>query len=262
MNLICEFCNSEFSRKSNLINHQKTAKFCLGIQGKENKNFTCIYCDKNLTTNSALTLHKQTCKNKSENNPKELMSENKKLKDSIDEMVKDTEQKLILKNSEIENYKENIKKLENKIEKLENVIIGIAESKNEIIDESIDKQIEMLSNKYGKKQRRQQIQEPNVIYILTTELLKKQRRYIFGKSKNLTSRLSTYNKTDEHEVIYYQGCKIEGNMDVIEKMVLNKLDKYREVENRDRFILPEDKEINFFIDVIKKNIEFILENEN
>jgi len=163
---------------------------------------------------------------------------------------------------EIENYKKENQELKNQNKQLQEVIIEIAKSKNEInISENYDAQLQNIINKYGKKQRRQQINEPNVIYILTTESLKKDRRYIFGKSKNLTSRLSTYNKTDEHEVIYYESCISDINMDAVEKMVLTKLDKYREVSNRDRFILPEDKEIDFFIDVVKKSVKFILELE-
>ena len=54
-----------------------------------------------------------------------------------------------------------------------------------------------------------QYKETNVIYILTTKLLKKERRYILGKATNLTNRLSTYNKSDEHDVesIIFQKLK-------------------------------------------------------
>ena len=45
-------------------------------------------------------------------------------------------------------------------------------------------------------------------------------------------------------------------MHVIEKMVLYKLDKYREKANRDRFILPEDKDISFFINTVNDAINW------
>jgi hypothetical protein len=269
---ICEFCNSTFAKKSNLTNHQKNAKFCLAIQGKENNNFICEFCNKKLSTKNALGVHILTCKYKLENNPEKLIEENEELRETNlyiqrqyeqQTILKDKEyeQQTILKDKEIEAYKEIIKKLENKIEKLEDTIIGIAEAKQEILSSnSIENQVQELTNKYGrKKQKRQQIKEPNVIYILTTPPLKNERRYILGKSKNLTSRLSTYNKTDEHEIIYYQTCGSESNMDTVEKIVLNRLDKYRELENRDRFILPENENIELFIDIIKKSIQFILE---
>lgn len=41
----CEFCKKEFSRKSNLIHHQKTVKKCLVIQEQQkekNKNETTL----------------------------------------------------------------------------------------------------------------------------------------------------------------------------------------------------------------------------
>jgi hypothetical protein len=47
-----------------------------------------------------------------------------------------------------------------------------------------------------------------------------------------------YDKTCDHYVVYYKECKNEEEMDLIEDMVIKKLDKYKEVANRDRFVLP------------------------
>jgi KilA-N domain/Meiotically up-regulated gene 113/Zinc finger, C2H2 type len=107
------------------------------------------------------------------------------------------------------------------------------------------------------KQRRIEYPEKNVIYLLTTEDHLKRRTYIIGKAKNLTTRLGTYNKTCDHTVVYYKECKGEDDMDTVETMVLSKLRDYREKANRDRFILPEDKEISFFIGIIDECIRFI-----
>ena len=38
----CEYCEKLFSTKSNLINHQKTAKFCLDKRETEYKEYICI----------------------------------------------------------------------------------------------------------------------------------------------------------------------------------------------------------------------------
>lgn len=73
----------------------------------------------------------------------------------------------------------------------------------------------------------------------------------------MTSRLSTYNKSDEHEVIYYQECPGD-TMSTIENMVFTKLEKYRQSANRERFVLPNELEINTFVDVIKNSISFFL----
>ena len=58
--------------------------------------------------------------------------------------------------------------------------------------------IQYLTKKYVKLQPRVQYNEKNVIYILSTTSHKKEGKYILGKATNLTNRLSTYNKTDEH----------------------------------------------------------------
>ena len=116
--------------------------------------------------------------------------------------------------------------------------------------------IQYLTKKYVKSQPRTHYKEKYVIYILTTALMKKERRYILGKANNLTSRLSTYNKSDEHEVIYYQECGDEETMALVETAVFHQLKKYREQANRERFILPEKEEINFFSEKINKSIEF------
>ena len=111
-------------------------------------------------------------------------------------------------------------------------------------------------NNVLKKQKREIFPEKNVVYMITTEDNKNNRIYIIGKTINLQNRLSTYNKTSEHEVIYYQGFENEGFMNMIENMVLNKLNIYRQRSNRDRFILPIDEDITFFINIIKQCIAF------
>jgi hypothetical protein len=79
---------------------------------------------------------------------------------------------------------------------------------------------------------------------------------IIGKAKNLKNRLSTYNKTTEHQVVYYKSCKNEEQMDFIETIVIKKLESYKEKANRDRFILPVDKDISLFTTEIDKSIIF------
>ena len=80
--------------------------------------------------------------------------------------------------------------------------------------------------------------------------------YIIGKATDLKDRLVSYNKTLEHEVVYYKECKNKHIMKTIETMVLEKLDKYREKANRDRFILPIDNDISFFKNIIDQCVNF------
>jgi len=123
-------------------------------------------------------------------------------------------------------------------------------------NKSLQIRIKNLENKYVKKHRRVEYKDPNVIYIVTSHNNKQNRIYILGKATNLTNRLSTYNKSEEHEVIYYQSCPDENTMNVIENMVLMKLNKYKQQANRDRFVLPENQTIDLFVNVIKDCINF------
>jgi hypothetical protein len=134
---------------------------------------------------------------------------------------------------------------------------------NEYIDVNIklikdkEKEIKLLRDIYLKKQQRKNYPDKNVIYILTTEENKNKRIYIIGKAKILKNRLSTYNKTTEHEVVYYKKCQSKEHMSIAELIVLNKLDEYREKANRDRFILPFEKDISFFTSIIDQSINYL-----
>jgi hypothetical protein len=119
-----------------------------------------------------------------------------------------------------------------------------------------DQKIQLLENTYIKKQRRQNYPD-NVIYIVTTKENKKDRIYIIGKAISFKDRLSVYNKTTEHEIIYYKQCKSSESLKDIENLVLMKLKIYREKANRDRFILPVDENINLFTDIIDHCVKFI-----
>ena len=64
----CDFCNKIFSCKSSLILHQKTAKYCLKLQGKINEEqFECEHCNKKFTVKQNLISHYGICKEKEVN---------------------------------------------------------------------------------------------------------------------------------------------------------------------------------------------------
>jgi hypothetical protein len=248
MNFVCEFCNATFNKKSSLTNHHKNARYCLIKRGKivlekvEETFYNCKYCKKVMVSKQSLNNHLQTCIDKHEFLYKEKEEENEALK---------TTNKIL----EIDNIK-----LQEEISKLKDELKTLHEQNlKKLQDENKDnkKKIESMTKKYVKRQERVQYEVPNVIYVLTTESLKKERRYILGKAGNLTDRLSTYNKTDEHQVVYYQGCVDLESMALVESLVFKRLKEYRERANRERFILPEDKEIDIFIDAINKSIEFV-----
>ena len=54
-----------------------------------------------------------------------------------------------------------------------------------------------------------------------------------------------------------QECKTTKSMDIIEKLIIDILFDYKIKANRDRFKLPSEKDINYFIEVINRCITFI-----
>jgi len=57
--------------------------------------------------------------------------------------------------------------------------------------------------------------------------------------------------------MYYQECTDCESISLVETMVFQKLKDYREQANRERFILPKEKTIDFFRDAIKNAIEYV-----
>ena len=96
--MICKFCKNEFKTISSLNNHQRTAKYCLEIQGvKSLKTFECE-CGSVFTLRSTLKKHLGRC---TYNTPivKKLKEEiallkntNKELKNTIKELRNDKRQ--------------------------------------------------------------------------------------------------------------------------------------------------------------------------
>ena len=58
----CQYCDRTLNNKAALKQHQKTAKYCLKIQGKyEDTNYYCTICNKNFDNNSTFLRHKIGC---------------------------------------------------------------------------------------------------------------------------------------------------------------------------------------------------------
>lgn len=177
-------------------------------------------------------------------------------------------EKLFLDNHHLlvekQEFIKKIKYLEKRIEllataKQHNVPKNVSQKMDEVVDEltAKDKRIKHLEEICLSKRKRVEYPGSNVVYMLTTEDHVKRRTYIIGKAKNLTARLGTYNKTCDHVVVHYRECKSEKEMDMVESLLLTKLDKYREQANRDRFILPEGEEVEYFIKTVDECVAFL-----
>ena len=64
--LECKFCHKTYSSISSLNYHQKTAKYCLKIQQKDNEEikritFDCEYCNKQFSSKQRLNFHSENC---------------------------------------------------------------------------------------------------------------------------------------------------------------------------------------------------------
>ena len=66
----CSYCNHEFSTKTSLTSHQKTAKYCLKIQSSKGIDikflFKCDFCSKILSQQIDLDRHQLKCSSKKE----------------------------------------------------------------------------------------------------------------------------------------------------------------------------------------------------
>jgi hypothetical protein len=122
----CNFCDKLFISKTNLIHHQKTAKFCLEKQGLNNQSFKCSYCLKILSTNPRLNTHLSICKKKKE--------EDNKINNHHDYESKLREYESKLKESEIKLREKEIKikEKEEYISKLEDLLKGANQTIHDI----------------------------------------------------------------------------------------------------------------------------------
>jgi len=111
----CEFCKNIFSTKTNLNSHQKTAKYCLKIQGIEvQKKYECKWCNKSFAIFSNFERHKKVCKD-----PKK---------------IEEYEYQNKIKDQEIMNVKEENNILKKEIEMLKNTIYELREDKKDLHD--------------------------------------------------------------------------------------------------------------------------------
>ena len=230
---LCKYCNSVFTSYKSLDNHRRSAKYCLEMQGKISDKYKCECCEKVCCNRQSLIQHQSTCLEFIQN----------KHNTEKDKITIEKDRQIVELKQEISELKQDIK----------DIILAFRSN----MSDGLNQKVNDLEKRLKKNQPRVQYDGNNFIYILTTPTHELERTYIFGKTVNLTNRLSTYNKTTEHTVVYYRPCPSENVMDVAEKVIFSKLDTYRPDKNRERFVLPVDKTIEFFIKTIDECIDYL-----
>jgi len=266
-NTICKYCNKKLCDRQSRWRHEQK---CDKQNNKIDNSLLCRYCTKKYKHIQSRLKHEQKCKStqlidssilKEDIELSKLTSSknNYPINNHLIDIIIDKSKAIELLKTEIENKKNTSLEINNK--KYLNDDERLIEAHKEINLKNY--KIQLLEDSFIKKQRRKNYPDKNIIYMITTDDNEKKRTYIIGKTTNLKKRLSNYNKTTEHKVIYYKNCNNEDDMNIIELMVLNKLKNYKEKANRYRFILPLEKDIIFFINIIDSCINFITEiNEN
>lgn len=126
----CNFCNKNFSTKSNLNNHLKKARYCIKdrenstsseVSNEEVKGFVC-QCKKTFTTKYRFEEHISKCKLLLIQKIDAKTKENESLKKNNVSL----RENIIKKDTEIQNLQDNIKDLQNIISDLQKNITSIA----------------------------------------------------------------------------------------------------------------------------------------
>ena len=130
MEIICEFCNKEFSNKYNLKRHQSNTNKCIKIQEEEKSSeHICKFCKKSYTSNKYLDKHLKNCSEYKNNQIHELEQLHK---NEIASLKQDYEEKLVQYKVKFEKiFEEKLNKLNDKISQIQiNHEIQLEENKN------------------------------------------------------------------------------------------------------------------------------------
>ena len=105
----CQFCKNKFTTIKILTTHQKSAKYCIKLQGVKGKSFNCDFCTKNFTQKVDLERHYTICINK-------------RLKDLENEYI----YKINEKDKQINEKDKQINEKDKQIKDLQNQLANIA----------------------------------------------------------------------------------------------------------------------------------------
>lgn len=125
-------------------------------------------------------------------------------------------------------------------------------------NQQYSEKIQYFERKYIQKCKRIDYLEKNVVYIITNNSREAKKEYKIGKTQDLKNRLSTYNTTEEHKVVFVQECDTREETDRLEKIVFTELSGVRIQANREWFC----GEVEEMISTIKQCKAFIDSRKN
>jgi len=114
----CEFCNSVFTLKRNLIQHLKTNKKCLSNRPKT--TYDCIWCNRNFITKNELNIHYKKCDENKEQLHIDLLNKHNYTIKEKDKQLEEKDKQLEEKDKQLEEKDKIIKDLQDKLYSLAN----------------------------------------------------------------------------------------------------------------------------------------------
>ena len=94
-----------------------------------------------------------------------------------------------------------------------------------------------------------------MVYIVINDALEIKGYVKIGITSNLTDRLTTYNTSCKHSVIWHRSCQTEENMLLLDKLIKKKLKHCQVKANREHYI----GNVDYLVGEIEKCLNFILE---
>ena len=208
----CKYCNNFFKTNNNLKTHQQTAKYCIGIQKKENGDIdiklkNCEYCSKIFAWHM-LDRHLKVCKNKKNILKKEaddmLALSNKEkddeislLKKQIDDVKKEADDMLALLNKEKDDEISLLKKQIDNVKKEADDMVALLNKEKDDEISLLKKQIDDL---------KKELEFQNI-------LSKKEKKYTDFLSENYEKQLNKKNQ------------EINGLQNRLEKLAVKAIEK-------------------------------------
>ena len=131
----CTFCNNTFSNKKTLLQHQRTAKYCIT---KQNQKHICEGCSMFFLSSNDLVCHEYICVNILTKKNKELEEENKMSEDNVQyfqnemntlkQINKILEDQIKLLKEENKSYLEQFKSSQDQVKTLQEQILSITKT--------------------------------------------------------------------------------------------------------------------------------------